>query len=156
MSQRCPTFSSVWQNKFVHYFSISYFRVFNLFVIIKHLKKLMNAKHTVMFCSRSWWRCANYWMLWVSFPGDNWFHLECLGLDQDDVLDDDFYCSEDCKKRRAYKYCCNVDLKEPIVACYNDCCKTEWFHMKCVGLKKAPGKLFTFFFVVNVNVSDST
>jgi hypothetical protein len=70
-------------------------------------------------------------------PGDNWFHLECLGLDQDDVLDDDFYCSEGCKKRRAYKYCCNVDLKEPMVTCDNDCCKTEWFHMKCVGLKKS-------------------
>ena len=27
----------------------------------------------------------------------SWFHLECLGMDEDDVPEGDWYCSEDCK-----------------------------------------------------------
>jgi len=90
-------------------YHISEFSIF--FVIIKHLKNssmlnilscfALDLGDDVPMIECSGYRC----------PGDNWFHLECLGLDQDDVPDDDFYCSEGCRKRRAYKYCCNGGLR---------------------------------------------
>ena len=30
-------------------------------------------------------------------PRGSWFHLECLGLEQDDVTDNEWYCCEECK-----------------------------------------------------------
>lgn len=74
-------------------------------------------------------------------PGNHWFHLQCLNMEEDDIPDE-FYCSDDCRKRTVYKYCsCHVDMGkyEPMVGCDNQQCKTEWFHLKCVGLKDAPG-----------------
>uniref|UniRef100_A0A8W8IKI6 Zinc finger PHD-type domain-containing protein n=1 Tax=Magallana gigas TaxID=29159 RepID=A0A8W8IKI6_MAGGI len=81
----------------------------------------------------------------IHCPGNRWFHLQCLNMEEDDIPDE-FYCSDDCRKRTVYKYCsCHVDMGEyePMVGCDNQQCKTEWFHLKCVGLKDAPaGKWF--------------
>nr|XP_022309155.1 uncharacterized protein LOC111114903 [Crassostrea virginica] len=77
----------------------------------------------------------------INCPGNNRFHLECIGMEEDDVPDEDFYCSEECQKRRIYRYCtCHEDLGEfePMVACDNKNCRLEWFHYKCVGLENAP------------------
>lgn len=30
-----------------------------------------------------------------------WFHLECIGMEEDDVTDDDWFCSEECRQKRA-------------------------------------------------------
>ena len=78
-------------------------------------------------------------------PGNNWFHLECLDMTEDDVPDDDFYCTPACERRKAYKYCCNVDLgpSEPMIGCDNESCeKGEWFHLKCINMQEVPGKIF--------------
>lgn len=37
-----------------------------------------------------------------------------------------------------YCYCNNVSYGE-MVACDNENCPKEWFHLKCAGLKEAPG-----------------
>lgn len=29
-----------------------------------------------------------------------WFHLECLGMEEDDVTDDDWFCFEECRQKR--------------------------------------------------------
>lgn len=84
-------------------------------------------------------------------PGNNWFHLECIDMDEDDVPEEaDYFCSEGCEKRHAYRYCCNVDLgdNEPMIACDNPACLKEWVHYKCAKLKKAPRKLFCHSFNV--------
>ncbi|XP_061162619.1 uncharacterized protein LOC133171838 [Saccostrea echinata] len=80
----------------------------------------------------------------IHCPGNNWFHLQCLHMEDDDVPDEEFYCSDDCRKRAVYKYCnCHVDMGqyEPMVGCDNPNCRKEWYHLKCVGLKNAPGYL---------------
>lgn len=74
----------------------------------------------------------------INCPGNNRFHLECRGMEEDDAPDEDFYCSEECQKCRIYGYCtCHEDLEEfePMVACDNKNCRLEWFHYKCVGLE---------------------
>ena len=32
---------------------------------------------------------------------EKWFHIECIGLREDDIPDDDFYCSNECKQQHA-------------------------------------------------------
>lgn len=29
-----------------------------------------------------------------------WFHLECIGMEEDDVTDDDWFCSEECRQKK--------------------------------------------------------
>lgn len=29
-----------------------------------------------------------------------WFHLECIGMEEDDVTDDDWFCSEECRPKK--------------------------------------------------------
>lgn len=43
-----------------------------------------------------------------------------------------------------YCYCDQVSFGE-MVACDNDACPREWFHLSCVGLTKPPGKNGEFF-----------
>lgn len=38
-----------------------------------------------------------------------------------------------------YCYCNEVSFGE-MVACDNDACPREWFHLSCVGMTKPPGK----------------
>lgn len=56
---------------------------------------------------------------------------------------------EDDESEPRYCYCNQVSFGE-MVACDNDACPTEWFHLSCVGLAKPPGRngtsLFLFFF----------
>lgn len=56
---------------------------------------------------------------------------------------------EDDESEPRYCYCNQVSFGE-MVACDNDACPTEWFHLSCVGLAKPPGRngtsLFPFFF----------
>ena len=35
----------------------------------------------------------------VNCPGNNWYHLECIGMEEEDVPDDDYYCSDQCRKK---------------------------------------------------------
>lgn len=46
-----------------------------------------------------------------------------------------------------YCYCNEISFGD-MVACDNDACPREWFHLSCVGLTKPPGKNgeFSFFF----------
>lgn len=32
-----------------------------------------------------------------------WFHLECLGLEEDEVTDDNWFCSEECRHKEKRK-----------------------------------------------------
>lgn len=53
---------------------------------------------------------------------------------------------EDEEGEPRYCYCNEISFGE-MVACDNDACPREWFHLSCVGLTKPPGKngkLFTF------------
>ena len=79
----------------------------------------------------------------VLCPGNNWFHLPCLSLEADEVLEGEFYCSDDCRERHTYKYCCFKDLgeNEPMIACDNPGCPKEWFHLKCKKMKSVPRNL---------------
>ena len=46
---------------------------------------------------------------------------------------------EDEEGEPRYCYCNEVSFGE-MVACDNDACPREWFHLSCVGLTKPPGK----------------
>lgn len=46
---------------------------------------------------------------------------------------------EDDETEPRYCYCNEVSFGE-MVACDNDACPREWFHLSCVGLLKPPGK----------------
>ncbi|QGA17711.1 hypothetical protein EYB26_005386 [Talaromyces marneffei] len=46
---------------------------------------------------------------------------------------------EDDESEPRYCYCNQVSFGE-MVACDNDACPTEWFHLSCVGLAKPPGR----------------
>jgi hypothetical protein len=46
---------------------------------------------------------------------------------------------EDDESEPRYCYCNQVSFGE-MVACDNDACPTEWFHLSCVGLTKPPGR----------------
>lgn len=46
---------------------------------------------------------------------------------------------EDDETEPRYCYCNEVSFGE-MVACDNDACPREWFHLSCVGLSKPPGK----------------
>lgn len=46
---------------------------------------------------------------------------------------------EDDEMEPRYCYCNEVSFGE-MVACDNDACPREWFHLSCVGLSKPPGK----------------
>ena len=62
-------------------------------------------------------------------------------MEEDDVPDEDLYCSEECQNLRKYRYrTCQEDLGEfePMVACDNKNCRLEWFRYKCLGLENAP------------------
>lgn len=50
---------------------------------------------------------------------------------------------EDDESEPRYCYCNQVSFGE-MVACDNDACPTEWFHLSCVGLAKPPGRNGTF------------
>jgi hypothetical protein len=52
---------------------------------------------------------------------------------------------EDDESEPRYCYCNQVSFGE-MVACDNDACPTEWFHLSCVGLAKPPGRNGTFIF----------
>ncbi|KAJ5666018.1 uncharacterized protein N7477_008466 [Penicillium maclennaniae] len=52
---------------------------------------------------------------------------------------------EDEEGEPRYCYCDQVSFGE-MVACDNDACPREWFHLSCVGLTKPPGKNGTFLF----------
>lgn len=56
---------------------------------------------------------------------------------------------EDEEGEPRYCYCDQVSFGE-MVACDNDACPREWFHLSCVGLTKPPGKngMFSFPFTV--------
>lgn len=55
---------------------------------------------------------------------------------------------EDDESEPRYCYCNQVSFGE-MVACDNDACPTEWFHLSCVGLAKPPGRngMFSFLLV---------
>jgi hypothetical protein len=46
---------------------------------------------------------------------------------------------EDEEGEPRYCYCNEISFGE-MVACDNDACPREWFHLSCVGLTKPPGK----------------
>jgi hypothetical protein len=46
---------------------------------------------------------------------------------------------EDDETEPRYCYCNEVSFGE-MVACDNDACPREWFHLSCVGMSKPPGK----------------
>lgn len=46
---------------------------------------------------------------------------------------------EDEEQEPRYCYCNEVSFGE-MVACDNDACPREWFHLSCVGMTKPPGK----------------
>lgn len=46
---------------------------------------------------------------------------------------------EDEEGEPRYCYCNEVSFGE-MVACDNDACPREWFHLSCVGMTKPPGK----------------
>jgi hypothetical protein len=52
---------------------------------------------------------------------------------------------EDEEGEPRYCYCNQVSFGE-MVACDNDACPREWFHLSCVGLTKPPGKNGEFLF----------
>lgn len=56
----------------------------------------------------------------------------------EDVMSDDDAGEEDASDER-YCYCNDISYGE-MVACDNKNCAREWFHLRCVGLEKAPGK----------------
>ena len=56
----------------------------------------------------------------------------------EDVMSDDEAGDEDASDER-YCYCNDISYGE-MVACDNKNCAKEWFHLRCVGLEKAPGK----------------
>lgn len=51
---------------------------------------------------------------------------------------------EDDESEPRYCYCNQVSFGE-MVACDNDACPTEWFHLSCVGLTKPPGRNGMYF-----------
>lgn len=51
---------------------------------------------------------------------------------------------EDEEGEPRYCYCNEISFGE-MVACDNDACPREWFHLSCVGLTKPPGKNGEFF-----------
>lgn len=53
---------------------------------------------------------------------------------------------EDDESEPRYCYCNQVSFGE-MVACDNDACPTEWFHLSCVGLTKPPGRNGKVFFL---------
>lgn len=63
---------------------------------------------------------------------------------------------EDEEGEPRYCYCNEISFGE-MVACDNDACPREWFHLSCVGLTKPPGKngkLFTLSSVVPGELED--
>lgn len=36
----------------------------------------------------------------VDCPDLNWFHLECIDLNDEDVIGDDFCCTQECRERK--------------------------------------------------------
>jgi len=52
---------------------------------------------------------------------------------------------EDEEGEPRYCYCNEISFGE-MVACDNDACPREWFHLSCVGLTKPPGKNGKFIF----------
>nr|XP_006824415.1 PREDICTED: uncharacterized protein LOC102804843 [Saccoglossus kowalevskii] len=71
-----------------------------------------------------------------------WYHFECVGLDEEDDLLEDWWCSDGCKKWSIY--CCkrNREEEEDVVwiGCSNEasCINNQWFHLDCKGLKELP------------------
>lgn len=63
---------------------------------------------------------------------------------------------EDEEGEPRYCYCNEISFGE-MVACDNDACPREWFHLSCVGLTKPPGKngKCLLFLVEIVQVADS-
>jgi len=51
---------------------------------------------------------------------------------------------EDEEGEPRYCYCNEISFGE-MVACDNDACPREWFHLSCVGLTKPPGKNGEFY-----------
>ena len=72
-----------------------------------------------------------------------YFHLRCKDLTPEDIPEDDeWWCSVAC---RQFSKLCVCHLHKPRLAwvgCSSKkrCINEEWFHRKCVGLKKLPGK----------------
>lgn len=56
----------------------------------------------------------------------------------EDLMSEDEAEGEDASDER-YCYCNDISYGE-MVACDNKNCAREWFHLRCVGLEKAPGK----------------
>jgi hypothetical protein len=48
-----------------------------------------------------------------------------------------------------YCYCNEVSYGE-MVACDNENCSREWFHLRCAGLKEAPGEDCKFYFTLSL------
>lgn len=58
---------------------------------------------------------------------------------------------EDEEGEPRYCYCNEISFGE-MVACDNDACPREWFHLSCVGLTKPPGKNGEFFSLYTIHL----
>ncbi|WAR07742.1 YNG1-like protein [Mya arenaria] len=72
-------------------------------------------------------------------PNEEWFHYECVGISEESVPDDTWYCSKDCKKASNIRHRPNTAMVE---CCHSLCTRGVWFHFDCVGLDEAnlPGE----------------
>ena len=76
-----------------------------------------------------------------SCPHGEWFHLECKGLQEKDISDEDWWCSPECQIYSIF--CCKVNKNtKQWIGCSSEknCLKGEWFHIECTGLKKLPSE----------------
>ena len=73
-------------------------------------------------------------------PNGHWFHLKCVGVSPDNVPDDDWWCSDQCKQYSVF--CCKRNIPDAIwIGCSSEkkCVKGEWFHLSCYNLNSIPG-----------------
>lgn len=63
-------------------------------------------------------------------------HVSAVPSEEETLHEGD---NEDGEDEPRYCYCNQISFGE-MVACDNDPCPREWFHLPCVGLTKPPGK----------------
>ncbi|KAJ8300932.1 hypothetical protein KUTeg_022451 [Tegillarca granosa] len=72
-----------------------------------------------------------------------WFHITCIGLDHEEVPDDDWWCSDVCQATERSQYCIchmyNPSLQTIKSSRGNKCTGGKVFHLQCLGMKRKSG-----------------
>ena len=83
-------------------------------------------------------KCSNT----VACRNGAWFHIDCVGVDLNDIGKVDWCCSDECQATGRSQYCiCQLYTDKETVHCIRgaNCSGYEVYHKECIGLKRKPG-----------------